>query len=224
MTRRLKSRLLNRDIHHEYRDDSLYHVACDDTHAPGQYFDFFRLKRIKIHVIPTQDGTSSASYVLDRLLEIECEEQDERWLLLDVDHCLSGAHRSSFLRALDRAAEEKVQIALSKPCFEFWLLLHHLDSTEPRLMQLANANAVEELLRETLGSYNKCNLRAEHFPLNRVPCAIQNAQSIDPQVVGGNAPVKNTSRVYQIWESIIRKMTYAQLPEELHEIKSNLKH
>ena len=35
------------------RDDRLFIVACDDTFAPKQYFDFFRLTRVHIHVVPT---------------------------------------------------------------------------------------------------------------------------------------------------------------------------
>jgi hypothetical protein len=50
------------------RDDRLFIVACDDTFAPKQYFDFFRLTRVQIHVIQTTDGTSAAPHVLDRLL------------------------------------------------------------------------------------------------------------------------------------------------------------
>jgi hypothetical protein len=48
--------------------------------APQQYFDFFRLTRVQIHVVPTPDGSSAASH-------------------------------------------QRVNVALSKPSFELWLLL-----------------------------------------------------------------------------------------------------
>ena len=63
------------------RDDRLFIVACDDTYAPKQYFAFFRLTRVKIHVVPTLDGTSAAEYVLERLLSFEYGEGDERSIL-----------------------------------------------------------------------------------------------------------------------------------------------
>ena len=50
------------------RDDRLFIIACDDTYAPQQYFGFFRMTRVQIHVIPTVDGTSAAQAVLERLL------------------------------------------------------------------------------------------------------------------------------------------------------------
>lgn len=65
-----------------FRDDRLFIIACDDTYAPKQYFGFFENPRVKVHVIPTLDGTSNASRVLDRLMEYEYEEGDERWLLV----------------------------------------------------------------------------------------------------------------------------------------------
>ena len=67
-----------------FRDDRLFIVACEDTYAPQQYFDFFEIPRVQIHVVPTEDGRSSPQHVLGRLLAIEHAEYDERWLLSDV--------------------------------------------------------------------------------------------------------------------------------------------
>src|SRR5450759_1167627 len=80
------------------RDDRLFYVACDDTYAPLQYFNFFEIPRINVIVVETSDGTSSAGQVLDRLLERKssCLEDDELWLLLDTDHYTSGRHIKSF--------------------------------------------------------------------------------------------------------------------------------
>jgi hypothetical protein len=65
-----KPRPLSRDAE-SLRDDRLFIVACDDTFAPKQYFDFFRITRVKIHVVPTTDGTSVAAHVLERLLQFD---------------------------------------------------------------------------------------------------------------------------------------------------------
>jgi len=77
-----KKRPLTRDTS-SFRDDRLFIVACDDTYAPKQYFDFFKLSREQVHIVPTQDCKSSAVHVLKRLLEFEHEEDDELWMLLD---------------------------------------------------------------------------------------------------------------------------------------------
>ena len=130
-----KARPLGRDTA-SLRDDRLFIIACDDTFAPKQYFDFFRLTRVKIHVVPTTDGTSVAAHVLRRLLEFEHDPDDELWMLLDTDHCTQGTHLQGFTGALREASQQGVQVALSNPCFEFWLLLHHLDETAASALTL----------------------------------------------------------------------------------------
>jgi RloB-like protein len=133
------------------RDDRLFIVACDDTCAPKQYFDFFQLTRVKIHVVPTPDGASAASHVLDRLLRLDHDPDDELWMLLDTDHCVEGAHLARFVDTLREAKRQRVNVALSKPSFELWLLLHHLEETA--LGVLTAAKQVEESLRTKLGEY-----------------------------------------------------------------------
>lgn len=96
---RRKPRPLTRDTN-SFRDDRLFIVACDDTYAPKQYFNFFRISRVKVHVVATPNGTSAARHVLDRLLEFDHEADDELWMLLDTDHCTAGTHLKSFLQAL----------------------------------------------------------------------------------------------------------------------------
>ncbi len=58
-----RARPLTRDPE-SLRDDRLFIVACDDTYAPLQYFGFFRITRVKVHVVPTEDGTSAAQQFL----------------------------------------------------------------------------------------------------------------------------------------------------------------
>ena len=80
------------------RDDRLFIIACDDTYAPKQYFEFFRIARIQVHVVPTTGGASAALHVLSRLLAIDHEPDDELWLVLDTDHCIKAATLRAFLR------------------------------------------------------------------------------------------------------------------------------
>jgi hypothetical protein len=102
----------------------------------------------KIHVVPTPDGSSAASHVLERLLRFDHDEDDELWMLLDTDHCVRGAHLARFVGALAEAKRQRVNVALSKPSFELWLLLHHVEETA--LGALPAAKDVEEALRAKL--------------------------------------------------------------------------
>jgi len=198
------------------RDDRLFIIACDDTYAPQQYFGFFRLARVQIHVVPTVGGTSVAEYVLERLLSFKYEEHDERWMLLDTDHVIQGTHLPGFLQALQSAAHHGVKVALSRPCFELWLLLHHL--SENKVSSLRNAKEVEDALRAQLGEYNKTNLKEEHYPGASVVEAVERAERLDVAVGGGNIPAANSTRVYQLWRSIASKALPTQLPAEFHRL------
>jgi hypothetical protein len=195
------------------RDDRLFLVACDDTFAPKQYFDFLQLTRVKIHVVPTPDGTSAASYVLGRLLQFDHDADDELWMLLDTDHCVQGAHLASFVEALREAKRQGVNVALSKPSFELWLLLHHVEETA--IGVLPAAKDVEEALRTRLGEYNKANLKKEHYPLTSVCNACIRAERLDATVAGGEIPNDNTTRVYRLLKAIAAKALPQQLPSEL---------
>jgi hypothetical protein len=212
-----KARSLARDLD-SFRDDRLFIVASDDTYAPKQYFDIFSLPRIKVLVIPTEDGTSAAPHVLARLNAYVEEngigEGDEQWLLLDTDHYIEGSHAGTFIQALTEARQKNIRIALSNPCFDFWLLLHHLtDRTE--IATISNASSVTAKLREILGQFNKTRLQSEHFTLAKVPMACSLARQIDETTGGGDRPLGPTSRVYQLWESLVSAAQYSQLPEEL---------
>jgi hypothetical protein len=207
-----KPRPLARDAD-SLRDDRLFIVACDDTYAPKQYFDFFKITRVKVHVVPTEDGTSAAEHVLERLRNIEHEDDDELWMLLDTDHYIQGTHLASFMAALAAAGQLGVNVALSRPCFELWLLLHHEEETA--VLPLGSAIDVENALRERLGQYNKTNLKQEHFPLESVSSACLRAERLDSAVAGGQIPGGNTSRVYLLWKAIVAKALPTQLPDEL---------
>lgn len=216
-----KARPLIRDVD-SFRDDRLFIIASDDTYAPKQYFDMFELPRIKVLVIPTEDGTSSAPHVLARLDEYVkangVGENDEQWLLLDTDHYIEPSHAATFIQALTEARQKNIQIGLSCPCFDFWLLLHHLKNRSD-ISEISNARSVTSKLREILGEFNKTRLNSDHFPLETVRAACLLAREIDEDTGGGDRPLSPTSRVYQLWESIVSMAQYSQLPKELIEIR-----
>lgn len=215
-----KPRPLKRDDS-SLRDDRLFIIACDDTYAPKQYFNFFRITRVKVHVVPTEDGTSTAERVLGRLLEFEYEEGDERWMLLDTDHCIDGNHKKRFIQSIQAAKAQNINIALSKPCFEIWLLLHHMD--KKGIEKISNAKEAEELLRDTLGEYNKRNLKKIHYPMEGVGNAYKVSEELDLLDKGGDIPEGNLSRVYLLWNSIAKKGLPSQLPKKLVDMISKEK-
>ena len=212
-----KPRPLKRDSD-SFRDDRLFIIACDDTYAVEQYFGFFKISRIKVHVVPTplDSNACHALDVLDRLKEIDHTEDDERWLLLDTDHYTQGTHLKNFTSALKEANDADINIALSKPCFELWLLLHH-EIDKATAVNLQNAQETEALLRKTLGEYSKRKLKQPHFPLATVKHACRSASLLDENNYE-LIPQNNTSRVYLLWQAIADKALPSQLPAELFDL------
>jgi hypothetical protein len=170
---------------------------------------------VQVHVVetPLDENRCHAIDVLKRLEGIEHEEEDERWMLLDTDHYVNGPHIKEFKRIIKEAGEKGISVALSKPCFELWLLLHHADKNA--VTKLDNAKSVEKALRNLLGKYNKTSLKHEHFPLEAVAKAYLQAKALDKTVKGGMIPQTNTSRVYRLWDAIITNALPSQLPSEL---------
>jgi RloB-like protein len=148
------------------------------------------------------------------LIEADCEPDDERWMLLDTDHCIKGSHLPTFSQAIQDAKEHNIKVAISRSCFEVWLLLHHVDDLEV-IKNLSNAPSVEKELRKIIGGYNKTRLKIKHYPLTLVVAACQRAARLDETVGSGDIPEGNTSRVYLLWKAIVAKMLPSLVPVEL---------
>lgn len=175
------------------RDDRLFVIATEDTYAPRQYFHAFKLSRVKVHVVPTEDGCSSAAAVLSRLKAEhekakrlgDLQDEDQFWMVCDTDHYCQGAHLRSFANALKEARDAAFRVVVSNPCFELWLLLHVAEAPPVP----TDAAAVEATLRATLGHYDKTNTPALRL-LEGLAGAIERARRLDvgangwPQSVG----------------------------------------
>ena len=200
-----------------YKDDRRFLIACDDQFAPAQYFDFLAIDRVQVVVVPAKDGKSSANHVLDNLLKSDDGAFDERWLVLDVDRYDQGTHLKGYRETLQMARDNNVNLALSKPCFELWLLLHHLD--ESQVSELTDCDAVIGALKRHLGHYNKTRLTFGQFPLRSVEGAIERSRRLDRD--DSLIPTANTTRVYRLWDSITRNLDPWRLLLSLEEHAQN---
>ena len=193
-----------------YRDDRLFIIATEDRYAPKQYFDLLkaivRNSRIKTQVLPTEDCRSSPAHVLERLKTFDKEHEsmpaDERWLLLDTDHWIEANHKPALMAVLKDARKIGYQVAMSRPCFEFWLLLHHHEDASG--LNIQRCSDVRPYLLNSLGTYNITKLEPDHFPLDSIKAAIERAKKLDE--APGDIPPKNSSRVYLIVEKIVNSV------------------
>lgn len=195
----------------EQRDDRVFVIATEDEYAPYQYFRALNFPRAKVFVVPTRDGLSAPEHVFDRLKRAyetardlkEAQPDDEFWLLLDTDHWVEGAHRQGLLEALRQARQSGFRSAISNPCFELWLLLHHQEV--PRGAPVGPCEAVGGMVRQALGAYQKTNIEPARFPAERIPDAIRRARALEANPDDPEAywPANPGTRVYLLLEAIL---------------------
>lgn len=218
---------LARTIVH-YHDDHKVLIACDDTYAPKQYFSNVELPRTEIVLLPTTDTKSYIVHVLNRLLQEKREKDDELWLVLDTDHCVNANNVGRFSSEIGRAERAGIHVALSRPCFEYWLALHHVDSVELDNMDCAKQlerklNEVVSAFRRQTTGYSKVNVQYFDFPHSLLANAIRRARKQDEPMKRERVPVKNTTRIYCIWESLLKRFEEFQVPERYLEAYREIK-
>jgi hypothetical protein len=190
------------------RDDRVFLVATEDTYAPEQYFANLGLARVKVMILPTPQGSglSAPEHVVARLKEAfqrvreDVQVGDEFWVFLDTDHYFGPGHRAGTLQAMQTARQAGFEVAVSNPCFELWLLLHH-EEVAPAT-KFANCGEVEARLRAVLGDYDKTSLKAGRFPLPLVSQAVARAHSLDgtPDALW---PAATGTRIYRLLERVL---------------------
>lgn len=211
-TRRTK--LIDRDVQH--RDAWLCVIATEGAETEPRYLHELQERgvvnrsRVKLIPLPTSSGQegpgdgSDPAHVLARLVDYEerhrLTEYDQRWLVLDVDHHHTGAHRSNLQQVLDEARQRGYRVALSAPCFEVWLLLHFADQdpasfpARPRELKALLAR-----VRDQLGRTYPAAL-CERAAIER---AVTRAQGLDPTPESPWPPAPGT-KVYHLLTALPR--------------------
>lgn len=210
-----------RERREAFRDARLVVIASEGKDTERIYFKALAKEyanpRVHVHVLERSEdekNNSSPEHVLKQLNDYKTqyalEADDELWLVVDKDNWTdSMLSRVAAVCAKDAA----MNMALSNPCFELWLLLHLEDATsltpEEYKMWLENRrkskNADPYLkvrLRQKLGSYHESSYDAPALVVN-VETAIERARRLDkgpddrwPQTLG--------TRVYLLAESVVR--------------------
>ncbi|PZN72639.1 MAG: hypothetical protein DM484_24215 [Candidatus Methylumidiphilus alinenensis] len=188
------------------RSPRLIIIAAENKYAEKQYFEEILegYTRAIIKVLPTEDSKSSPQHVIDRLHDFISQYQeegasfgvsDEFWLMVDVDrwHKLEEVAK--------KAIESGYKLAISKPCFEVWLLCHYDDAFQNNISYCGH---IEDLLSKKLGvNYKKC-LRPSDIPYFRdnIEAAIKRSIQLDinPQHLW---PQQTGTHVYKVVQSIM---------------------
>jgi hypothetical protein len=141
-------------------------------------------------------------HVLERLTQYSSEYQigqnDQLWLVIDKDRWKD----ERLAQVAAEANQKGFNLAVSTPCFELWLYLHHSDLPDQRSRM--SRQEVERELRTLLGGYNPSNLQVDRFE-PYVDEAIRRAKALDTQPEQ-RWPIQLGTRVYQLVQAIIDLM------------------
>ncbi len=186
------------------RDASLLVIASEDRYAAKQYFGRFRTRRIQFLVVPTSDGRSSPTAVMERLDEFKrsnaTEVDDQFWVCIDLDHWAGESHMKNLTDVLSHCRRKGYRVAISNPCFELWLLLHLEDlptNVSPRCDEIAAR------LATLLGGYNKAKCCSSiQFTAEMVHDAVRRAEASD---TADAIPTRPLSRVHLILKELMAR-------------------
>jgi hypothetical protein len=202
---------------HGVRSSKLIVIATEGLKTEPSYFDAlassYASKRTHVEIIVRQETAPDPQRVLSQLRDFKksykLKPNDELWLVIDVDRWTNQMLSDVTSQALQMSAS----LAVSNPCFEIWLLLHHRALSDydqsvlgEFLLNSKDGTSRSRLERELItivGEFNKANLNTDGYILH-VDKAIQNAESVDtskderwPQEIG--------THVYRLAKHIIEK-------------------
>lgn len=192
-------------------------MAFEGNETEERYFSEFKESNkfnddiICLHLLKRakNDTRSAPNHVFKKLKEeardeYNFNENDELWMIIDTDR---WKNIPEIVDACDSI--QNMFVAVSNPCFEFWLLLHIKNIDEYNNVELEqilqnkkvgrNRNYVELKILEILGSYNKSNINPNDF-LPYLNMAISQSKALDiPQEL---YPTKLGSHIYRLIEKI----------------------
>lgn len=178
----------------EFRSAAQIVIATEGELTEKQYFSMFNNTRVRVEVIPSEGGKSAPKHVIARLdkyrEKYQIGEEDTLWLMVDVDRWQTLAED------VEEAFEKEYFLAVSNPCFECWLFLHHGDINEEKI----SCEEIRYRLKRLLGSFNKTNLDVSKFK-DREMEAVRRAKKLDVNP-GERWPLKTGTHVYKVIEKI----------------------
>ena len=154
----------------EKRDFWLCIIAIEGEITEKEYFQKFGSPKVKIDILPTFAGHSSEpESIIERLRKYkrdnDLQEEDKCWLVFDVDN----REDSRLNTVCVQARKEHFEVAISNPCFEFWLFLHKFDVSEldPSISQSPlekRPHEMKQILQYNYGSLSYIHYLTLLFP------------------------------------------------------------
>jgi hypothetical protein len=167
-------------------------VYCGGVRTEPEYLDALRLEHrnnaVSVRIVA--EGADP-----ERLVRRAAGHRDRQPGGFDEVWCVTDVDEFDLAPAVTLARRHRVNLAVSNPCFELWLLLHHADCTS----HCDGYDDVAVRLRKHVRDYDKCRLDFATYR-DRVDDAVRRARRLDPT---GTAFTANPStNVWQLVERI----------------------
>jgi hypothetical protein len=179
-------------------------IVCEGAVTEKEYFEqFAKFHRNSLVEVVVEGGRGVPFSVVQAAKKLRDDARNEAirmaddylsyqsvWCVFDVDEHPnpSGAKKM--------AAENGLNVAVSNPCFEIWLLLHLRDSPGE-----LHRHKAQKMLKEHLPGYDK-NVNFEHYR-GGYDEAVRRAKSLDRLAENLGEPGRNpTTAVYILTEEI----------------------
>lgn len=196
------------------KDPSLIVIACEGEKTEQDYFNQISElcdelgSRLQLKVLPPRkEGHSAPRHVLDQMdkykKEFGIKVDDELCLVIDRDK--QSWTEATISEVAQCCHAKKYILALSNPCFELWLLIHHCDvailgDAEKGNILRNRGGYMKNKLREVVGQYNPSSIDINDF-WRLTEIAIDRARRLDVNP-DDRWPNEIGSRVYIIIDKI----------------------
>ncbi len=194
-------------------------LAFEGNDTERIYFEEFKESEsfndelIYLHLLkrPKSDTNSAPIHVFNKLKreakdEYNFGKNDELWMIIDKDRW------TNIPEIIQKCNDLKnMFVAVSNPCFEFWLLLHikNIDDYSKEELNAIIQNKkvtnkkkyIDTQITEILGSYNKSNPEPKRF-IPFINKAVSQAKKLDNPTE--DFPQKLGSHVYKLVEKILK--------------------
>ena len=175
----------------------LYIIATEGAATEPAYFEIFqdRDTTIKVRLLDSRHKSAPLK-VLKRaeqyITKQRLRKNDAVWLVLDRDNWPESALNEVW----NRCQVKKFNLAVSNPCFEYWLLLHFENGSG-----VSNANNCRDKLLRYLPNFAKGHVEIEKLK-TRIQTAIENAERKDVPPCK-KWPATNGSTMYRLAKELL---------------------
>jgi RloB-like protein len=162
-------------------------IVCEGQKTEPQYFKGIRkhkrLRTLQVTIVDASGRTNPIAIINRAIAERQTikadkgwEPNDTVWAVFDGDE-----HRhqdpQNWNMAIAQAKTQKINLAITNPCFEFWYLIHFQDA-----FSQMNAIAAAKKLQKHIPNYTKAQTLFPDPLLSRTSDAIQRAEKIAKQI------------------------------------------